>query len=327
MWDVATTVRLNNADDCGGVSARGRGPDARRWLQLALATLWLLDGMLQFQPFMYGMGFAETLAGVARSNPKVIAVPIAWAASLVGHHPVATDTAFAAIQVLLGLGIACRATVRPALATSVVWAGGVWWFGEGLGGVLNGTASPVNGAPGAVILYAVLAVLLWPAVDRGGSGPFVAAGAVGGRAAKALWLLLWGGLAYLAVMPVNRTGRGLSPMIAGMAAGEPHWLVVLDHSAAILLTHYGQAAAVGLAALLVAIAVSVALPAPVARAGVVGALAVTLLIWVVGENFGGILTGGGTDPNTGPLLALLAVAYWPAAAPVGIVGDERIVPS
>ena len=28
--------------------------------------------------------------------------------------------------------------------------------------------------------------------------------------------------------------------------------------------------------------------------------------------FGGILTGSGTDPNTGPLLMLLAAAYWPA---------------
>jgi hypothetical protein len=35
---------------------------------------------------------------------------------------------------------------------------------------------------------------------------------------------------------------------------------------------------------------------------------------VVGEAFGTILTGGGTDPNSGPLLALLALTYWPLAA-------------
>ncbi len=38
---------------------------------------------------------------------------------------------------------------------------------------------------------------------------------------------------------------------------------------------------------------------------------VALVIWVFGENFGGLLTGQATDPNTGPLLILLAVAYWP----------------
>ena len=41
---------------------------------------------------------------------------------------------------------------------------------------------------------------------------------------------------------------------------------------------------------------------------------VAAVIWVVGEAFGTILTGGGTDPNSGPLLALLALAYWPLAA-------------
>ena len=76
------------------------------------------------------------------------------------------NTIFATIQLLLGLGIAFRPTVRVALAASVAWSLGVWWFGEGLGGVLSGGASPLNGAPGAVILYALLAVLLWPA-DRG----------------------------------------------------------------------------------------------------------------------------------------------------------------
>ena len=37
-------------------------------------------------------------------------------------------------------------------------------------------------------------------------------------------------------------------------------------------------------------------------------------IWVFGEAFGGILAaGGGTDPNSALLLALLSLAYWPLA--------------
>ena len=38
------------------------------------------------------------------------------------------------------------------------------------------------------------------------------------------------------------------------------------------------------------------------------------IIWVVGEALGTVFTGGGTDPNSGPLLALLALAYWPVRA-------------
>jgi hypothetical protein len=34
-------------------------------------------------------------------------------------------------------------------------------------------------------------------------------------------------------------------------------------------------------------------------------------IWVLGENFGGVLTGQGTDPSTGLVLVLLAAAFWP----------------
>jgi hypothetical protein len=41
---------------------------------------------------------------------------------------------------------------------------------------------------------------------------------------------------------------------------------------------------------------------------------VAAAIWVFGEALGAILTGGGTDPNSGLLLILLALAYWPARA-------------
>ena len=139
--------------------------DPRRALQLALGALWLLDGMLQFQPSMFGHGFAQLLAGSAQGNPAVVARPITWSAGLIGHHVAALNAIFAASQLLLGLGIAWRPAVKLALTASVAWSLAVWWLGEGLGGVLAGTASPVDGAPGAVLLYGLLAVLLWPA-DR-----------------------------------------------------------------------------------------------------------------------------------------------------------------
>ncbi len=41
------------------------------------------------------------------------------------------------------------------------------------------------------------------------------------------------------------------------------------------------------------------------------AIVVAAVIWVFGEAFGTILAGGATDPNSGPLLILLALAYWP----------------
>jgi hypothetical protein len=260
---------------------------------------------------MFTKAFSQMLAESAGGNPSAIARPVTWDATLVGHHLVLLNTVFATIQLLLGLGIAFRPTVRLALAASVAWSLGVWWFGEGLGGVLNGGASPVNGAPGAVILYALLAVLLWPA-DRAAAAPFVAARAVGARVARALWLVLWLSQAYFALTPANRAPQALNGMIAGMESGEPGWLAGIDRGAAALVARQGLAASIVLAVALVLIAAAVYLAERAARAGLVLAIVVAAVIWVAGQDLGMILAGGATDPNTGPLLIVLAVAYWPA---------------
>ena len=286
-------------------------PDTRRVLQLGLAAVWLLDAVLQYQSFMFTKAFGQMLAGTAAGNPAVVASPINWDARLVEQHGVVINAAFATIQLLLAIGIAWRPTVRAALAASIVWSLGVWWFGEGLGMVLTPSASPVNGAPGAVIIYALLAVLLWPSDRHAATAPFVAARAVGGTAARALWLVLWGSLAYFALLPGNRTPQGLHDMIAGMAGGEPGWLAALDNHTASLVAHQGLTASIVLAVVLAVVAVGVYLPAPAARATLVLAIVVAAFIWVIGEAFGTILAGGATDPNSGLLLILLALAYWP----------------
>ena len=60
-----------------GIGAVDQGnwtvPDARRRLQLALAGIWLLDAVLQFQAFMFSKGFSQMLGATAAGNPAVIA--------------------------------------------------------------------------------------------------------------------------------------------------------------------------------------------------------------------------------------------------------------
>jgi hypothetical protein len=324
MSDVAA-AGLPAASRDSAAERRGAAPDTRRYLQLALAAIWLLDGVLQFQSFMFTRGFGQMLAGTAAGNPAVIADPITWAAGIVEHHPVGTNAAFATIQLLLGLGIACRPTVRVALAASVVWSVGVWWLGEGLGGVLTGDASPLNGAPGAVIIYVLLAVLLWPReTDADTRSPCTAARPLGVQAARAVWLVLWGSLSYFAVAGANRAPQGIHDMIAGMAPGEPGWLAWINRNLAGLLAHQGLAASIVLAVLLAAIAVGVYLPPRAERAAVVLAVVVALAVWVAAQDLGGILAGGSTDPNSGLPLVLLALAYWPLRSRLGPAADEGI---
>ncbi len=292
---------------------RRGGPDMRRRLQLILAGAWLLDGLLQCQPVMFSRAFAQLLAATAAGNPAPVADPITWSARLIGQHAVLTNASFAAIQLLIGAGIMWRPTVKLALGASIAWALGVWWLGEGLGSVLTGSASPVNGAPGAVILYALLAVVLWPAAtDR--AAPFVAGRAIGEPAARVLWLILWGSLACLALQPAARAPQAIRSMISDAASGQPGWLAGLLRHCASALGQRGLTAAVLLAVALAAVAAGAFLPATAARpARAVIALAVALAaaIWVA-EGLGAIFTGSGTDPNSGPLLALIACAYWPA---------------
>jgi len=282
-------------------------------LQLLLAATWLMDGMLQYQSFMYTKAFGQMIGGTAAGNPGIIARSISWNAAVVEHHLVLLNTVFATIQLLLGLGIAYRRTVRLALAASIAWSLAVWWFGEGLGGVLSGRASPVSGGPGAVILYALLAVLLWPAGRPGATAPSVAFRAVGAPVARLMWLVLWGSLAYFALTPANRAPQALHDIIVSMTGGEPGWVTGLEKHAAAVLAHQGLTASIVLAVALIAIAVGMFLPPPLARNALILALVVAAFIWVFGEAFGQILAGGATDPNSAPLLALLALAYWPLA--------------
>lgn len=278
---------------------------------MVLATIWLIDGVLQLQSFFFTKSFGlQMISGMSQGNPSVIARPIILSGTIIGHHAVLTDALFAVVQTAIAVAIAWGPTVKAGLAASIAWAVGVWWVGEGLGGVLNGTANPVNGAPGAVIVYALVAVLLWPTDRSGQEAPFIASRAVGASIAKGLWLVLWGSLSYFAVLGANRSPQELHNLITTEANGEPGWVAWIDHHAASLVDHRGLTVTVILAALLLIVAIGPYLPASLANTTVALGALIGLTVWVVGENFGALFTNGATDVNSGPLLILLAAAYW-----------------
>ena len=79
------------------------------------------------------------------------------------------------------------------------------------------------------------------------------------------------------------------------------------------------------------IAVSVFLPVRYLRFGAIAGIVAAAFIWVIGEALGGVFGGQGTDVNSGPLLALIAAAYWPStdAEPLHVQPDvdpERVQP-
>jgi hypothetical protein len=299
----------------GGPSMAGAGRPARdlqRTFRLVLATVWLLDAALQLQPNMFtrgSNGFSGMLDGVASGNPGFVYHSVTWNASNVYHQPIVSNTIFASVQFLISFGIVYKRTCRPALALSIVWAVSVWWFGEAAGQVFHGGATPFGGGPGGVLFYAVLAVLLWP--NEGSDKPFVAARTVGLTVAKAIWTAVWGVLAVLSVVGSGRSPLALHDLVVGLDKGQPGWLAHIDRFSESLLLHHGTTLAVLLAVVCVVVAVGVYTPPTMAQFAVVLAIVVFALIWVAVQDVGGILAGGATDPNSGLLVILFALIYWP----------------
>ncbi len=239
-------------------STAPRRRDLQRTFRLLLATVWLMDAALQLQPFMFtkgSNGFSGMLNGLAPGNPTWVSHTITWNASVVDHQPVLTNAAFVGIQFLIAFGIAWRRTVRPALVLSIVWSLGVWWFGEGLGGVLTGAATPLGGGPGAVLFYALLAVLLWP--SDGPNEPFVAARTVGTNVARGMWATLWAGLAVLTVLGQGRSPQVLHDLVAKMDSGQPGWVARVDRWSESNLLHHGTTVAVVFSVFCLLVALSV----------------------------------------------------------------------
>ena len=233
----------------------------RRNLQIALGLLWLLDGALQLQPFMLGTGFArQVILPNAAGQPHAVSAAISWSANVIAAHPVAWDVPFALTQLLIGIGLLVPRTARFALAASIPWSLGVWFFGEGLGLLPTGHTSLSAGAPGAALLYGVLALAAWPRRDRVDEPP--------AHWLTFVWAVLWVGGA-----------------IFQMLLGQDFVLAVAE-------------ALIGLAVL----------RSRTRALGLAAGFVLATGIWALAQDFGQLSSGRATDPNSAPLIALLAVA-------------------
>jgi hypothetical protein len=301
-----------------------------RAVQIALGCLWLLDGALQLQPRLFGPAFAhDVILPSAAGQPAVLSGAITHLAGLIAVQPALVNALFAGVQLLIGIGLLMKQTVRPALVVSTAWALGVWVVGEGMGGLLAGTALPLTGAPGAALLYAVLAVLVWPAspersaqagIGRGPDGSPAAEGPLGAWAGRVAWSAYWTGMGILWLLPSGRASGAVTGAVGGAASGEPGWFGHLETAAAHALPATGSGLAVTAAVLSLVVGLG---PMIFRRYGpflVVGT-AISLVCWVFGQALGQMLTGMGTDPSTGPLVVLLALAICPSVEVVR--GSDR----
>lgn len=294
---------------------------AQRRLQRALGLLWLIDGALQLQPFMYSGAFVtRVLTPQARDQPRILGHAILLAAQLFARQPAAFNTAAAALQIAIGSMLLHRSRIRLGLALSLAWGLGVWCFGEGLGGLLNGTASPLGGAPGAAALYALASIVLWPAA-RPPAATAASRGLLGDTGARVAWAALWLLLGALWLGPASTAPDAVARTISGAPAGAG-WLTAIQDGAGRAAAGHGLALAVILAGLCCAIAAG-ALLDQATRPLLVLAASIAVGCWLLGQALGGIPTGQATDPGTGPLLVLLAASLAPADRIGGCAARRR----
>jgi hypothetical protein len=292
--EISTAGRWRNRVDFG----------QRRRLRQGLGLLWLVDGLLQAQPFMWTKQFGSgTLAAAAVGQPVAAGAPVRLAARVVAGHPVLFNTGFVTIQLALGLGLLLvhdRRWARLFCIGSLGWALGVWVLGEGLGGILGGQIGLEIGAPGAALLYAVITVAAWPSERRVASWLLL------------VWAAVWVGGAVLQLLPAQRTALGLGSNVDMAAMMSPGVLARPESQVASWFGALPAGVATAVAFALAALQAFVGLAALAGRrwrtvALRLGAL-LALVFWVFCQGFGGLSTGTATDPSTGPLLVLMALA-------------------
>jgi hypothetical protein len=295
---------------------------SRRHLQIALGTAWLLDGGLQLQPFMFSRGFVTgVLEPAAAGQPYFIAVSILGVAHLMARHLALYNTGAALIQVIIGAGLLFPRTVKAALLVSFGWAGGVWAFGEGFGILLTGQANPLTGAPGAVLLYVLVGLMLWP-VDGTLRRSAASQGLLDDDGGRLAWGVLWIGFAALSLQAASIASGGTSAAFSAGASLSPPPMARVDAALSRFSAGHGLPVAILLAAVELGIGVGMLHDRSRNVAAWTGAI-FALAIWVTAEGLGGLATGQATDPNSGPLLMLMAAAlYVPVAA-----GPRRTMPT
>src|ERR1019366_2055033 len=128
-----------------------------------LGVLWLIDGLLQLQPLMFTMDMVnKVIDPITSGQPALIASNLQWIVTVITKNLVAANIVIALVQIALGILLLSNRWVRGTVIVSIFWALLVWYGGEGMSSLLTGQAGALTGAPGAVLLYPIIGLLVYP---------------------------------------------------------------------------------------------------------------------------------------------------------------------
>lgn len=296
---------------------------SRRTLQRVLGALWLIDGLLQLQPQMFTMNMVNgIMKPMLQGQPGLFEPSLQFIVTQTTLHLTAVNLVIAIVQICLGLGFLLLSDrwVKELVVASIAWAFIVWYGGEGMSMLLTGQASILTGAPGAVLLYPLLGLAVYPRKRSRASSPGVSAkirddGLLSRRFLR--WVLagFWCFAALLQLQP-NWWRPGQISQALGAMVGQGGLNTVLVDP---VLQRLSNATAnievpLNIALIVVFLALGVGLAIvreEQLRPFLIASIVVSVIFWYCSEAFGMILTGMATDFNSGLLVVVMALACWP----------------
>lgn len=291
-------------------------------LRQILGVIWIIDGLLQLQPQMFTMNMINgVMVPLTNGQPGLIARNLHWITQITTHNLTLVNIIITVVQVSIGVLLFTGVYVRQAVIASAVWALIVWYGGEGMSLLLTGQASILTGAPGAVLLYPLIGLVVYPRDDS--SNHLTARdypGLISRRQLRLAFGGLWIFLALLQLQPYWWDHAQISQAILSMV-GMGGWdNSFIDPTLRTLATHLaGAEVLLNLVLIAVCLGIGAGLLLTDDRAAapvLMTAALVSFIVWWFAEAFGGILTGMSTDFNSGLLLIVIAFACMPGGAGV-----------
>ena len=297
----------------------------KRLVQI-LGVLWLIDGLLQVQPEMFTMNMVNgVMVPVVQAQPAPIAVNLNWIVTVTTQNLTLINLLIAVVQIGIGVCLLvgsrrypASSLVKGAVIASVVWALVVWYAGEGMSLLLTGQASVLTGAPGAVLLYPLLGLVVYPrqaATSQNQATGRAPVGILSRGQLRSFLGVFWLFAALLQLQPYWWQPEQISQAIGSMSGQggldslfvDPvlNWLSNLTGpietplNIVLILLFLG----LGIGLLLV--------KNEQVRPLLVLSMVVSFVLWWGAEAFGMIFTGMATDFNSGLLLIVMALACWP----------------
>jgi hypothetical protein len=288
---------------------------SQKLLRRILGVLWLVDGILQVQPQMFTANMINSvLVPTLSDQPAPVAASLHAITLLIAQHLVFFNLLIAIVQAEIGIFLIAGLWVRGTIILSCVWALIVWYGGEGMNMLLTGQASVLTGAPGAVLLYPLVGLLIYPrrAQPSGEGEDGLIRRAHFRRVLAGFWIFA----ALLQVQPFWWQHGQLAGAVDDMTGMVGKLNAILLDPILVPLSRLMVPLEAPLNVALILLFLGLGLGLALVRTGrvrplLVCSLALSLLIWWLAQGFGMLFTGQATDFNSGLLIIFMTLACWP----------------